>query len=127
MSRRKKSNRPTKRKMSEMISEMAAGFLGVGDTIGERQNRLNAACSAWNMACGSPEVRQRQLEQYKEGYLRFNPATSPGDLANILKDMELLIERKLKMFPDDKRQIVSARVVKVGNVYRIEVASVTLQ
>jgi hypothetical protein len=79
------------------------------------------------MACGSPEVRQRQLEQYKEGYLRFNPATSPGNLANILKDMELLIERKLKMFPDDKRQIVSARVVKVGNVYRIEVASVTLQ
>ena len=127
MSRRKKSNKTTKRKMSEMISEMAAGFLGVGDTIGERQNRLNAACSAWNMACGSPEVRQRQLEQYKEGYLRFNPATSPGDLANILKDMELLIERKLKMFPDDKRQIVSARVVKVGNVYRIEVASATLQ
>ena len=127
MSRRKKANKPTKRKMSEMISEMAAGFLGVGDTIGERQNRLNAACSAWNMACGSPEVRQRQLEQYKEGYLRFNPATSPGDLANILKDMELLIERKLKMFPDDKRQIVSASVVKVGNVYRIEVASATLQ
>ena len=127
MSRRKKSNKPTKRKMSEMISEMAAGFLGVGDTIGERQNRLNAACSAWNMACGSPEVRQRQLEQYKEGYLRFNPATSPGDLANILKDMELLIERKLKMFPDDKRQIVSARVVMVGNDYRIEIASATLQ
>ena len=127
MSRRKKSNKPTKRKMSEMISEMAAGFLGVGDTIGERQNRLNAACSAWNMACGSPEVRQRQLEQYKEGYLRFNPGTSPSDLANILKDMELLIERKLRMFPDDKRQIVSARVVMVGNDYRIEIASATLQ
>ena len=127
MTRRKKPNKSTKRKMSEMISEMAAGFLGLGDTIDERQNRLNAACSAWNMACGSPEVRQRQLEQYKEGYLRFNPATSPGDLANILKDMELLIERKLTMFPDDKRQIVSARVVKVGNGYRIEVASATLQ
>jgi hypothetical protein len=126
MTQRKKSDTSTKRKMSEMISEMAAGFLGVGDTIGERQNRLNAACSAWNMACGSPEVRQRQLEQYKEGYLHFNPATSPGDLANILKDMELLIERKLKMFPDDKRQIVSARVVMVGNDYRIEVVSATL-
>ena len=127
MSRRKKSNKPPKRKMSEMILEMGAGFVGVGDTIGERQNRLNAACSAWNMACGSPEVRQQQLEQYKEGYLRFNPATSPSDLANILKDMELLIERKLKMFPDDKRQIVSARVVMVGKDYRIEVASATLQ
>jgi hypothetical protein len=116
-----------KRKMSEMISEMAAGFLGVGDTIGERQNRLNAACTVWNMACGSPEVRQRQLEQYREEYLRFNPATSPGDLANILKDMEVLIERKLKLFPNDQRQIVSARVLKIENAYRIEVASATLQ
>jgi hypothetical protein len=127
MTRRKKPDKSTQRKMSEMISEMAAGFLGVGDTIGERQNRLNAACSAWNMACCSPEVRERQLQKYKESYLRFNPATSPGDLANILKDMELLIERKLKMFPDDKRQIVGARVVMVGKGYRIEVASATLQ
>jgi hypothetical protein len=116
----------TKRKMSEMISEMAGGFLEVGNTIGERQNRLNAACTAWNMACGSPEVQQRQLEQYKEGYLRFNPATSPDNLANIIRDMESLIERKLKMLPDDHRQIVSARVVMVGKEYRIEVASATL-
>jgi hypothetical protein len=127
MARRKKPDKSTQRKMSEMISEMAAGFLGVGDTLGERQNRLNAACSAWNMACCSPEVRERQLQKYKEGYLRFNPATSPGDLANILKDMQMLIERKLTMFPDDTRQIVGARVVMVGKDYRIEVASATLQ
>ena len=64
------------------------------------------------MACGSPEVRQRQLEQYREGYLRSNPATSPEiDLAKILKDMESLIEQKRKLFPDDHRQIVSAKVV----------------
>lgn len=127
MAQRKKSKTPTKRKMSEMISEMATGFLGVGGTIGERQNRLNAACNAWNMALGSPLVRQRQLQQYREGYLRFNPATSPSDLDNIIKDIETLIERKLKLFPDDKRQIVDAKVVKVGNNFRIEVASATLQ
>jgi len=130
MTRRKKRKTPAKRKMSEMISKMAVGFLSVGDTIGERQNRLNAACTAWNMACGSPEVRQRQLGQYRQGYLQHNPGTSPGDLANIVKDMELLIERKLELFPDDRRQVVDARVVKVGKVgkeYRIEVASATLQ
>lgn len=113
--------------MSELISEMAAGFLWVGDTIDERQNRLNAACTARNMACGLPEVRQRQIERYRDGYLRFNPATSPADLANIIKDMELLIERKLKMFPNDQRQTVSARVVMVGNNYRIEVASASVK
>jgi len=126
MSQRKQSKTSPKRKMSEMISEMAAGFLGVGHTIEERQNRLNAACTAWNMACVTPGVRQRQLDQYRESYLRFNPGSSAVDLANILKDMELLIERKLKMFPDDHRQIVSARVVMVGTDYRIEVASATL-
>jgi hypothetical protein len=120
------SDTSTRRKLSEMISEMAAGFLRVGNTIGERQNRLNAACSAWNMACGSPEVRQRQLDQYAEGYLRFNPATTPDDLAKIRKDMETLIERKLQMFPDDRRQVVSARIVKVGTEFRIEIASATL-
>jgi len=116
-----------KRKLSEMISEMAAQFIGIGKTPEEKQSRLTAVCSAWNMACGSPEVRQRQLEQFVEVYQRFNPATSPSDLANIRRDMESLIERKLQMFPDDKRQIVSARVVMVGKDYRIEVASATLQ
>ena len=114
------------RKMSEMISEMAAYFISVGKSPEEKQSQLTAACSAWNMACGSLEVRQRQLEQYVEGYQRFNPAASPDDLAKIRKDMESLIERKLQMFPDDQRQIVSAKVVMVGQDYRIEVASATL-
>jgi len=115
-----------KRNMSDMISEMAAGFISLGDSAEEKQNRLNAACSAWNMACGSPEIRWRQLEQYVKSFRHFNPAHSPSNLANIRKEMELLIERKLQMFPEDRRQIISARVVMVGKDYRIEVASATL-
>ena len=112
--------------MSEMISEMAAGFISVGKTLEERQNRLTALCclehglrfarkptAATRAVRGEiPAVQSRQL---------------PDDLANIVKDMESLIERKLKMFPDDHRQIVSARVVMVGKDYRIEVASARLQ
>src|ERR1022692_5194564 len=115
-----------KRKMSEMISEMAADFISLGDTAEEKQNRLNAACSAWNMACGSPDIRRQQLEQYVDGYRQNNPATSPSDLANIRKVMESLMERKLELFPDDKRQIVSARIVMVGSAYRIETESANL-
>jgi hypothetical protein len=116
-----------KRKMSEMISEMAAPFISEGKTPEEKHHRLTAACSAWNMACGSPELRRQQLEQYVEGYRQNNPAISPSDLANIRKVMESLMERKMEMFPEDKRQIVSAKVVMVGKDFRIEVASATLQ
>jgi hypothetical protein len=126
-SQAKNSDASPKRKMSDMISEMAANFLWVGDTIGERQSRLNAACSAWNMACGSPDVRQHQLERFRESYQRFNPAITPTDLGNIVKDMETLIERKLKLFPDDTRQIVHAKVVIAGKGFRIEVASASIQ
>ena len=115
-----------KRKMSEMISEMAALFINGGRTPEEKHYRLTAACSAWNMACGSPDVRRQQLEQYVEGYRQHNPAASPSDLANIRKVMESLMERKLEIFPDDKRQIVSARIVMVGRAYRIETESATL-
>jgi hypothetical protein len=113
------------RKVSEMISEMAAYFIDTGKTAEDKHNRLTAACSAWNMACGSPDVRRRQLEQYVEGYRRFNPAASPDDLARIRKDMETLIERKLQMFPDEHKQIVDAKIVMVGKDYRIEVVSAT--
>ena len=116
-------NPSTKRKMSEMISEIAAGFIGLGKTAEEKQSRLTAACSAWNMACGSPEIRRQQLEQYVDGYRQSNPAISPNDLANVHKVMESLMERKLELFPEDKRQIVSAKIVMVGQDYRIEVAS----
>ena len=116
-----------KRKMSEMISEMAAQFISGGKTPEEKHSRLTAACSAWNMACGSLEMRRQQLEQYVDGYGQNNPATSPSDLANIRKVMESLMERKLELFPDDKRQIVDAKVIMVGNNFRIEVASATLE
>ena len=116
-----------KRKMSEMISEMAASFISGGKTPEEKHHRLTAACSAWNMACGSPEIQRQQLDQYVDGYRQNNPAASPSDLANILKVMQSLVERKLELFPDDKRQIVSSEIVMVGKDYRIEVASATLQ
>jgi len=53
------------------------------------------------MACGSPEMRQQQLEQYVEGYRQNNPATSSSELGNIRKVMESLMERKLELFVDD--------------------------
>ena len=111
------------RKMSEMISEMAANFINEGETPEEKHHRLTAACSAWNMACCSPEMQRQQLEQYVEGYQQNNPASDPTDPANILKVMQSLIERKLELFSEDKRQIVSAKVMMVGKDYRIEVAS----
>ena len=123
MNKQHDANDSPKQKMSEMISAIGGAFISVGKTLAERQNRLTAVCSAWNMACASPENRQQQLQQFADSYRRFNPAISQDDLARIIKDMETLIERKLTLFPEDHRQIVDATVVPVGADFRIEVAS----
>ena len=123
MNKHHDANDSPKQKMSEMISEIGGAFISVGKTLTERQNRLTAVCSAWNMACASPTNRQRQLQQFVASYRRFNPAISPDDLARIVNDMETLIEQKLMLFPEDHRQIVDATVVPVGADFRIEVAS----
>ncbi len=62
-----------KRKMSEMISEVRAAFISVGTTLAERQNRLTAVCSAWNMACAPPANRQQQLQQFADSYRETGP------------------------------------------------------
>lgn len=131
MSRRKKSKRshaqpPEKRKMSDMISEVGGEFIGSGDTVEEKLNRLNAVCSAWNMACAAPELRQRQLAQYLEGFRQFNPDHSDEELREVRSTMEAFIQRKLQTFPSDQRQIVDAKIVPMGTKFRIEIASATL-
>ena len=45
MDDRMEPNESPKRKISEMTRNGSRLLLGVGDTIGERQNRLNAACT----------------------------------------------------------------------------------
>jgi hypothetical protein len=118
------SSEAPERKISEIISEIGAPFISMGKTLTERQNRLTAVCSAWNMACASPTNRQQRLQQFADSYRRSNPAVSEDGLARIVKDIETLIQRKLTFFPDDHRAIVDARVVPVGRDFRIEVASV---
>jgi hypothetical protein len=57
------------------------------------------------------------------GYGEFNHEADAEQLANIRKDMETLIEAKLKMFPHDLRQVVQARIINVGGQDRIEAAA----
>jgi len=134
MSRRKKSKTkeskgrrsPGKQKMSDMISDIGWSFIDFGDTLEEKHNRLNAVCSAWNMACATPEHRERQLDQYMEGFRQFNPDSSEEELNQVRNDMQTLIQRKLKMFPADQRQIVDTRILPLGEDFRIEIASATV-
>jgi hypothetical protein len=128
MGRRKKDKRrridaPHKRKMSEIIWEYAGDFIRMGDTPEQKESLLNAACSAWSIACNLPEFRKKNLDHYMREYRRFNPGADEQELMGVRESMEKLIQKKLEMFPNDLCQIVGARIFKSGDKDRIEIMS----
>ena len=128
MARKKKDSRcridiPQARKMSEVISEFAVDLIRMGDSPGEKQSLLNAACSAWSIACNLPELRKKNLDHYMREYQRFNPVADEEELAGVRSNMEKLIRKKLEMFPTDLRQIVGATIYPSGGKDRIEIVS----
>jgi hypothetical protein len=117
---------PQKRKLSEMISEFAGDFIHMGETPEAKQNYLTGACTAWNIASAPPERRKKLVDDFVAEYKRHNPSTDEPALSAIRKDMEHLIDVKLKMFPHDIRQIVNAQYISTKEGDRIEVGSATV-
>ena len=125
----RKRSRPqrTQKKMSEMILEIASGFIHGASSPQEKQNRLEAACGAWNIACSPPEAREEMLDQYVVGYASYNPSADAKGLAEVRALMEKLIERKLSLFPAVKKQIAGAQATVEDGKSKIVVISMEAQ
>lgn len=122
--RQQMSQSSARPKISQSLLEFAGDFIRIGNTLEDRQNRLTAACSAWNMACNTAELWKKHLDDYVRGYGKFNPDAHAKHLADVRKDMEKLIETKLKMFPNDLRQVVEAKIVSVDGGERVEAVAI---
>ena len=115
-------NTSPKIKMSELISEYASDYINMGEDTEERQNYLNGACTAWNIANLSETRREGALRQVIESYRRTNPEIS--DVEDFEHDLCILIQKKLEMFPDNKKIIIDAMIEPISETkYRINVAS----
>lgn len=113
---------PETEKMSAKVLGVSDGFIEAGNTLHERQSRLIALCSAWNMACGNPETLQQQLDSWSKNHAKLNPSMTADDIADKVRFLRVLIGRKQTLYPDEKRQILEACVVPVGDSFRVEVA-----
>ncbi len=98
---RAQKDNSSKIKMSELIINYAFDYLNLGGTLEEKQNHLNAACSAWNIALLKKEERQKALDNFIEHYKAINPDADDTDDAR--HDMELLIKEKIRLYPDVKK------------------------
>ena len=115
-------NTSPKIKMSELISEYASDYINMGEDTEERQNYLNGACTAWNIAILDENHREGALRGAIESYKKMNPGTE--DVENFEHDLRILIQKKLETFPDIKKVIIDAMIEPIsGTKYRIFITS----
>jgi hypothetical protein len=111
-------------KLSEMVTDFSAEFLRLGKTPDTRRNLLRSACSAWNLACAPPEARTELLDRFMANYLKHNPGTDAAQCRDVRRDMERLIQQKIKKYPQVIKQIVSCELTVVDGKDQVFVASV---
>ena len=104
-----------------MIFEFAQDFIATGESMEQKQSRLNAACTAWNIANLPKYERRKALERYLQSYRAQNPGVQDANF--LRKDMEHLIKQKNRLFPRIKKPIVDAEIRDDGDRYSITAVS----
>jgi hypothetical protein len=109
----RKKQRPSRKrlKVSEMVTEFACDYISMGETLIDRQRYLNTACNAWNIALLQEDEKQTALDQCQKQYESNNPESN--DSQNMRHDMEILIQKRLRLLPEVKTTIVGAELTSI--------------
>ena len=113
-------------KITQMLLEVAAQFIELVASEEERQTHLGIACAAWNLSILPKSKRNKEYNKYvaeirrqiddKETMDHFKK-----DLRIIIKkDLNGLMAAKLKLYPTEKKPIISAQLENLDDVhYRV--------
>ena len=123
--RKKRRKLAVKPKISQMVLDMAAGYINLGETREDRENYLRSACSAWNIACLPVSKRKRFIKKYLKQYQKINGATL-SDCQDLEENLEKLIAQKERLYPDVNTQIIDSRIEDSDGRDRIVVISATM-
>jgi len=116
-----------KEKISEMVANFAKEYIVLGEDIEHKQQLLNGAVSAWNIACLNEQKREKAIERYMEEYKRLNSDHGKDILTGAEEDLRLLIKRKFELYQDVNKQIINAQIQEENGKFRITVATVTIK
>jgi len=110
-------------KASAMILEMASDYIMMGETQEERQNALNTACTAWNLSLLPEDARKQRLIRYIHEVKLANPGIEEDDLKGIQYNVDLLINEKIRLFPNAHKRMLNAEIVVVDGKATVTVLS----
>jgi hypothetical protein len=114
-------------KVSKMLLDVAREYIAMGDDIEDKQQYLNGAVSAWNIACLKGKEREIALKKYRKRYRQMNPSHTKRDCNEAVENIRNLISRKDELYSDVSVQIAHATIETINNQDHVTVASVKLR
>jgi hypothetical protein len=114
-------------KVSKMLLDVASEYIAMGEDIEDKQQYLNGAVSAWNIACLRGKAREAAIKKYRKQYRQMNPSHTKPDINEALDNIQLLIDQKDKFYSDVSIQITHATIETINNKDHVTVASVKIR
>ena len=71
--REKKLKEGKKEKISEMVAHFMREYLALGEDMEHKQQLLNIAVSAWNIASLNEQKREEAIKKISGGWKKLNP------------------------------------------------------
>ena len=94
--------------MSEIVLEYASDYIGMGATLAEKGHYLDSVILAWNLSLLPEGEREEQIQASLKKLEVLNPGFK--NLEILEHNLAILIEKKLREFPEIKKLIVSAQI-----------------
>ncbi|MFH1673183.1 MAG: hypothetical protein ABIF87_07140 [Pseudomonadota bacterium] len=107
-------------KMSEVLQDFAAPLLNECDDDESVKKALAVAIIVWNLSLLPEKDRAEAIENLSS---ELAPSDNAADTALTTHYIEMMMERRQKLFPDNKRTIMNYQFSGSGKNLRLDVAS----
>ncbi len=107
-------------KMSEVLEEFVEPYLPEANGLEQQQMVFEMAIIAWNLAILPAHKRQSALEDMFNNLMKDKRAIVKRDLNNLIDEM---VQRKLELFPNNRRYIIDFQLEDAGDQFHLSVAS----
>ena len=109
-----------------MVQAIGNDLIMLGENGEKRQNYLQTVCVAWNISCLPEPIREEKIKNFINDFKVMNQCGEE----NILKfehSVRLIIEEKLRLYPNVHIQILDASLEEIGGRDRIKILSKKLK
>ncbi|SHF28806.1 hypothetical protein SAMN02745206_01689 [Desulfacinum infernum DSM 9756] len=119
------SSTDAKKKISQMLVKLGEGYIQMGATRELRENYLRTLATAWNIACLDPKLRAKAMRDAVSKFIEANPGKE-HEASCYEEDMKKLIQRKLKLFPRSRVQVVDVKIFEEDDQEKVAVLSLRI-